>query len=360
MDTHRASKARHPPATRKVTPMSIQFGYCPPIFAHPGSGFFRTPAFERLDPGKVLSLSILADKLGYDSLWVADHLMLGRDQAILEGWTMLSVLAGATTKARLGLIHQATQFRNPALMAKMAATLDLLSGGRFIWFADPGGSKPETVAYGLPWFDSADERLDRFEEALDLVLALWRGGQPINSVGTHFPVLNAICEPAPVQQPHPPIWMGSTTPRMHEICAKYGQGWNSTPVSVEQLQKVLQDLREACTRVGRDYETIEKTLEIQLLIASDMAGVRAQLLQMIQIDREIRPVSEALQAFLAGDTDELPEDMAKTWLAGTPEQVEQRIREYVDEGITHFMLWIVDAPSEAGLRLFAEAVKPRF
>lgn len=340
--------------------MSVKFGYCLPIFASPGSHFFRTPAFERLDPGKALSLGVLADRLGYDSLWVADHLMMGRDHAILEGWTTLSVLAGATTNARLGLIHQASQFRNPALMAKMAATLDQLSGGRFIWFADPGGAKHETVAYGLPWFDPEDERMARFEEALDLILALWRGGQPVNSVGAHFPVLNAVCEPPPVQKPHPPIWIGSSTPRMHEFCAKYGQGWNTTPVSVQQLQIILQGLREACARVGRDYETIEKTLEIQLLIARDMAGVRAQLLQMIQIDEEIRPVSEALQAFLAGDTDELPEDMAQTWLAGTPEQVEQRIRQYVHEGISHFMLWFVDAPSESGLRLFAESVRPRF
>ena len=116
--------------------MPVQFGFCLPIFAYPGSRFFRTPAYPALNPADTLTLGVLADTLGYDSLWVADHLMLGRDQAILEGWTTLSALAGATRRARLGIIHQANLFRPPALTAKMTATLDQLSDGRFIFFTD--------------------------------------------------------------------------------------------------------------------------------------------------------------------------------------------------------------------------------
>jgi alkanesulfonate monooxygenase SsuD/methylene tetrahydromethanopterin reductase-like flavin-dependent oxidoreductase (luciferase family) len=85
----------------------IQFGYCVPIFAWPGAGLFRVPNAATLDPGAALRTAVLADSLGYDSLWVADHLMLGADQAILEGWTSLSAIAGATRRAKLGIIHQA-------------------------------------------------------------------------------------------------------------------------------------------------------------------------------------------------------------------------------------------------------------
>ncbi len=140
----------------------IQFGYCLPIFAAPGVGLFRTPAYVNLDPRATLALGVLADSLGYDSLWVADHLMLGQDDAILEGWTTISALAGATRSAKLGMIHQANLLRNPAVAAKMAATLDQLSGGRLIHFPDFGNNRREHIAYGAPWPDDADARIAQF------------------------------------------------------------------------------------------------------------------------------------------------------------------------------------------------------
>src|SRR6476660_189544 len=116
----------------------VRFGFCVPIFASPGGRLFRTPNFSALDCQAALHSAQLAEALGYDSLWVADHLMLGQDQAILEGWTTLAALAGSTRQARLGSIHQAHYFRHPSVAAKMIATLDQLSGGRFIYFADTG------------------------------------------------------------------------------------------------------------------------------------------------------------------------------------------------------------------------------
>src|SRR6266496_6772521 len=100
----------------------VKFGFCVPIFANPGVVMYRTPGFARVDTAAAMRLARLAEDLGYDSLWVADHLMLGQDQAILEGWTTLAALAGMTQRARLGMIHQANGFRHPALAAKMAAT----------------------------------------------------------------------------------------------------------------------------------------------------------------------------------------------------------------------------------------------
>src|SRR5215831_11453099 len=127
----------------------IQFGYCVPIFAAPGGGLFRTPNWAQLDAQAALTSAVQAEALGFDSLWVADHLMLGQEQAILEGWTTLAAIAGATRRARLGIIHQAFYFRHPSMTAKMIATLDALSGGRFIYFADTGTRGSEHHAYGL-------------------------------------------------------------------------------------------------------------------------------------------------------------------------------------------------------------------
>ena len=113
---------------------TLKFGYCVPAFAMPGPDLFRVPNVARIENVDVLGNARDAERLGFDSLWVCDHLMLGRDKAVLEGWTTLAMIAGATTKAQLGLIHQANLFRMPQIAAKMMSTLDLLSGGRFIHF----------------------------------------------------------------------------------------------------------------------------------------------------------------------------------------------------------------------------------
>src|SRR5687768_16219728 len=190
----------------------IRFGFCLPIFASPGISVFLTPGYSELDALVALELGRLADELGYDSLWVADHLMLGQDDAIFEGWTVLAALAGATRSARLGMIHQANYFRHPALAAKMAATIDQLSGGRLIHFMDCGYMRREYVSYGLPWSDDLDRRIADLVEATELILALWTTDGPVDHRGPTYTVSGAVLNPKPVQRPHPPIWFGEATP----------------------------------------------------------------------------------------------------------------------------------------------------
>lgn len=105
----------------------IKFGYCLPIFAWPGARLFRTPAYSHLDAATTMKLGKQAEDLGYHSIWVADHLMLGKDEAILEGWTTLCAIAGMTQRVQLGIIHYNNAFRHPALTAKAVATLDQIS-----------------------------------------------------------------------------------------------------------------------------------------------------------------------------------------------------------------------------------------
>ncbi len=147
---------------------------------------------------------------------------------------------------------------------------------------------------------------------------------------------------------------------MLEICALYGQGWNSTPVALPELRQRLAALADACARVGRPFAELEKSLEIQILVAPDRAALRQRLREIIALAPADQPLDADLCALLDGETDELPATFAQTWICGTPDEAAQRIREYVAAGITHVMLWFVDAPRLDGMQLFAEQIAPRF
>src|SRR5215213_653653 len=172
--------------TRGQTEAQVQFGFCVPIFASPGDNLFRTPGFPEIDPAAAMTLARRADQLGYDSLWVADHLMLGHDDAILEGWTVLA--------------------------AKMAATLDQISGGRLIHFMDCGYMGREYTAYGFDWDDDLHTRVAKLAEATELILRIWSAEEPLTYRGEHYAVTDAVCKPHPLQPPHPPLWFGEATP----------------------------------------------------------------------------------------------------------------------------------------------------
>lgn len=338
----------------------IRFGYCVPIFAWPGGQLFRTPSVARLDGPAAVASARLAEALGYDSIWVADHLMLGQDQAILEGWTTLAAIAGATTRAKLGIIHQAHFFRHPAVAAKMMATLDHLSGGRFIYFADTGTRPSEHDAYGLNYPAAMEDRMPDFLEGLELTLKLWQTteAQPLTFAGRYYHVSEAVCQPAPVQQPHPPLWFGEAHPLTLHAAARLGQGWNTAPVSLSEMARRLAALRAACAAVGRPFEELEISHETQILIAEDAAGVRAKVRAMLALTPPgaATPTDADFLAFVAGETDDYPRCLTDAWLVGTPGEVAAQLRAYMALGVSHFMLWFMDAPDEAGMRLFAETV----
>ncbi len=339
---------------------SIRFGLCLPIFANPGPRFFRTPNYPALDTAATLGMAYAAEALGYDSLWVADHLMLGKDEAILEGWTTLAALAGATRRAQLGMIHQGHFFRHPALVAKMTATLDQISNGRFIYFVDSGYGAREHACYGLHYPTTMEERWEEVLDGLETTLALWQADAPVERRGKFFQLRGAVCTPKPVQQPHPPIWFGEAHPVILEACARYGQGWNTVPVGYDEVARRLQLLDAACRAVGRRADDLERSLEVQILVAPDVDGIRRRLQGMVDLAPDAAPLPDGLAPFLAGETDELPAGVASTWLVGTPDQVAAQIQAYLDLGISHFLLWFMDAPDHAGMELFARAVAPRF
>lgn len=340
-----------------------RFGLCVPVFAHPGSSFFRTPAWTALDPQAAIDAAILAERLGYDSLWVADHLIHGHEGAILEGWTTLSYLAGCTRRIQLGTIHMAEVFRPPALTAKMAATLDAMSGGRLVLFYDCGGYSPECAAYGFD-VPPMPERIARMDEGLTLMRRLWTAQEPLTFRGQYYHTDGAICRPRPAREPGPPIWIGEVRedPWCEVVC-RHASGWNSLPASVEGYRQKLARLEEAAARAGREMDSFELSLEIEVLIAPDRAGVR-QLAERIAALPASGPAREnrELTAFLRESDPRrdvrLPAGFEDRTLVGTPDEVVDRVREYQALGVRHFMLWFLDFPSTRGVELFAERVPP--
>lgn len=338
---------------------SVKFGFALPIFAFPGPSMFRTPCYERLDVRRTLDAAIEVERLSYDSIWVADHLFHGRDGEIMECWTTLSVLAGATRRPQLGPIRLNNALRQPALVAKMASTLDRISNGRLIFFPDIGWRKTESIAYGM-CFPSDDEvRAARMREALELTRRLWTDSGPTTYDGCYYQLAGAYCSPKPVQRPHPPIWIGeSVRPGPNhillDIAVEYADTWAYVPTSTTELKAKLAALEKACARRGRDHEGLTKAMTTQLLIGATWEEVQSTL-QHVQ---ELRASTDRY-GLHHGDT-RVPEQAFDTYIIGTPEDVTDKLREYVGLGITHFILWFIDFPSLGGLRLFAEKVMPSF
>ena len=339
--------------------MNIRCGFCVPIFAAPGQWSFRTPNYDALDVPEPLAMAVEADALGYNSLWIADHLQLGEDQAIMEGWTTMAALAGMTSRAQLGLIHGANLLRHAAVTARAAMTLDQISNGRLIYFLAPNAGEIEQRAYGVDWPEPEQERVAQMVEALEMSVALWTAESPIDYEGKFYRLNAATCNPPPVQKPHPPIWIDASRPDMYAACARFAQGWNATPIGLESLDERLAGLQAACDEIGRAFDEIELSYETQILIAPDKGGVRALLQQLVDKGSG-EDMREDMRAFLSGDSDVVPEELAKTFLIGTPDEVAAQMQVYIDRGISHFMLWFMDAPERGGLRLFAEEVLPRF
>lgn len=340
-----------------------RFGLCIPVFAHPGSSFFRTPNWTELDPSAAVEAGVLAEQRGYDSLWVADHLIHGKDGAILEGWSTLAYLAGRTSRISLGTIHLAHLFRPPALTAKMAATLDALSVGRLIFFYDARASSPEEVAYGFDPTPLAD-RIESMDEGLDLIRRLWTADRPIDFTGNHFHLNGAICRPSPIQRPTPPIWLGEIRDeRWSDLVWKHATGWNSVPATVEGYAAKLDKLMAAPGRAGRELNELELSLEIEVLVAPTRAEVRriADKIARHLAAGPARPRAELLSHLQSTDPARelrLTSDFESRALIGTPSEVVDRVRQYQGLGVRHFMLWFLDFPSSKGIELFASDVLP--
>jgi len=234
----------------------------------------QTPQ-QHLSWQELLGLWQEVDALGYDTAWVFDHFLpIFSDPtgSCLEGWTALAALAMATRRVRLGVMVTGNTYRQPAVLAKMATTVDIISGGRLIFGLGAGWFELEHREYGVR-FHTTLERLRRLDEACAVIKLLWTQ-EKSDFNGKHFKLESASFNPKPLQKPHPPILIGASGEKVAlGIVAQHAQMWNSfgTP---EIFRTKIARLEEHCRRVGRDPTTIEKSVLIGGTLALDEARRR--------------------------------------------------------------------------------------
>ena len=285
-----------------------------------------------------------ADGLGFDSAWVFDHFIpiLGADTdgPCLEGWTLLSALAAETEKIRIGVLVTGNTYRNPALLAKMATTVDIISNGRLYLGIGAAWFDFEHEAYGFPFY-TAKGRAQRLDEALQVIKKLWTEDHPSFS-GKFYTLKDAPFAPKNVQKPHPPIVIGGQGEKwIMPLVGRYADGWNAplglTPDDIRERMTIV---RDECTRAGRSSCDIEVSAFLVLYSISDvpLAG----------------PVSRLGARLIAGDRAQ------RALLAGSASSIRDKIQTYVDAGVTHIIMNIQPPYDPALLRRFANEVMPGF
>ena len=207
-----------------------------------------------------------------EHMWLFDHLLpIGGDPngPIFEGWTLLSALAAQTERVRLGLLVTSNRFRPPAMLAKIAATVDIVSDGR-LDFGIGVGSRPsppmarrEYPAHGLPYLDFADA-VRSLAESCIVIRRLWSEAEPFNFDGTHHQLLKAFCNPKPVQQPHPPIMIGGRTTATLRVAAEHADLWNIPGGDIDDCVRRSARLDRCCADIGRDPAAITRSIHLRV------------------------------------------------------------------------------------------------
>jgi alkanesulfonate monooxygenase SsuD/methylene tetrahydromethanopterin reductase-like flavin-dependent oxidoreductase (luciferase family) len=285
----------------------------------------RTPRWT-----DILAMARLAEAVRFDSVWVADHLLVrfadDEPHGLLECWSLLAGLATATERVALGPLVGCLGWRNPALLAKMADTVDEISGGRLILGLGAGWHRPEFDAFGYAW----DHRASRFEEAIQIVHALLRQGH-VDFDGTYYAARECELRPRGPRRHGPPILIGTFGPRMLQVTARYADAWNAEWTNQPEKVLALQGpVDAACAAVGRDPATLERTAGIMV----DLPG------------RHDHPAWRWIRDMRA----------AEGPASGSSEELANLLRGFADVGITHVQVWL--APDTlAGVEAFAPVLE---
>ena len=281
-----------------------------------------------------------AEQDGFDSFWVMDHFYQlpahgSVEEPFLDAWTVLPALAAVTYRIRLGAMVSPVAYRNPALLARMAASLDHISNGRMNFGFGAGGYKPEYRSYGFDFIEKPSIRLAQMKEALQLILGLW--SEPCFTFhGEYFHVEEAILEPKPLQKPHPPILIGGVGPKVTlRIIAELGDACNLWGPP-DEFVKQSETLQRHCEEVGRDESTIEKTTYDLAVCAPTEAALKEKIERLLP---------EGVQPWMA--------------LVGTPSRLLDVVGEYERVGADHLCIDFAGNDPES-YELFVHEVMGKF
>lgn len=279
------------------------------------------------------------ESCGYDGLWLVDHFWGAGspDENFLEGWTTLSALAEATERLRLGLLVNCNSYRPPALLAKMAASLDTISGGRCELGLGAGWMEEEYKAYGYP-FPPIAERLAQLEEGLEVITRLF-GDQRANFDGHYYQLNDAPMAPKPLQTPLPITLGGAGERVLLRLAARFANRWNCPMNSAAEIPRLRQVLDQHCQEVGRDPSEIVTSEQTVVVIGRDAADYRHK-----------RQLAEERIGNFA--------DLDTVAVAGTPDQVIAGLKAKQAAGVRDFAILFGDLGEADTLRVFAAEVIP--
>jgi F420-dependent oxidoreductase-like protein len=290
---------------------------------------------------KSVEVAQLAEQLGYDSIWVYDHfhnVPRPAHEAVFECWTSIAAISQLTTRIRLGQMVGCNSYRNPGLLAKITATVDVISGGRLDWGIGAGWYENEYRAYGYD-FPKPKDRIGMLRESVEIVKSMWTEAETTYK-GKYYELVRANCDPKPLQDPHPPIWIGGGGEQLtlrvvakHADCSNFGG-------SPDEFARKREILKGHCKAVGRDEDEIRKTWSPELFVRETEAELR----------------SGGNPSLWGGDFDE----WRAANLVGTPDEVAEKVQRYVDLGCSGFIPWCSDYPDTTSMELFATRVMPGF
>jgi F420-dependent oxidoreductase-like protein len=311
----------------------IKFGVFLPFYAFKTEEKNAALAFN-----SIRNIVLECEKLGYDSVWLDDHLMFDK-KPILECWTTLSALATTSSNIRLGTMVLCNSFRNPAVLSKMATTIDVISKGRLEFGIGSGVQEDEHEAYGIP-FPKPCTRIGRLKEAVEIIKKLWTE-EKASYQGKYYRTSEAICEPKPVQKPHPPITIGGGGEKLTlKVTAQHADryDWGYVP-TLELYKHKIEVLESHCKVVGRDFSEIEKSCWLggQIFIVPDKKELNKKVSQL-------KPKNVS------------PKEFKKFNFVATPDECREEIQRYTSLGVTYFMLFFGDLPDISSLRVFAKKV----
>jgi F420-dependent oxidoreductase-like protein len=278
----------------------------------------------------------------WDSIWVFDHfhtVPTPEIETTFECWTICAAMARDTERIRIGQMVTCNGYRNPALLAKIASTTDVLSHGRLIVGLGAGWYEHEWLAYGYGFPETRD-RMAAFREAVEIVHRMWTEERPVFN-GKYYSIDRPINEPKGVQKPHPPLWIGGGGEQVTlKLVAKWGDACN-VGGDVETVRHKLDVLRRHCDTANRDYDEILKTSNFSVhLVESEATAGRDTA--FARGDRSLEVYSQGV-------------------IVGTPEQVRDRLQPYVDLGVSYFVVTIPrNAYDLDNQNRFAREVVPLF
>lgn len=287
------------------------------------------------------AVAVEVERLGFDSVWLNDHIygVPLPSIPILEAWTTLSAVAAVTERVELGTLVTPIGFRSPAVLAKMIATIDNISGGRVIPGLGAGWFREEFTGYGLA-FPSTRDRLEQLDEAIQVMRHLWSDAQA-TFAGKHFRLEDAYCEPKPVRRP--PLLIGGAGEKvLLRLVAQHADIWNNLAVTQAELGAKVARLHEHCAAVGRDSAEIVVSQQCLVVIGSDEADAQAKVEKAAKIYGGHMGVG------------------GPHGIAGTAEQCRAGIQRHIDLGCTMFVIEFFGKDAREPAALFAEQVMPAF